>query len=527
VRAALAECRRFRSCKVVFPKGRYEFRPDLAYEEYLFISNNDEGLKRIAFALVDMEDVEIDGQGSSFVFHGTILPFVVERSHNVKLSNFSVDWQRTFHSEGRVLRCGPSGVDVEFSQAFPFTIQNGFLRFLDESRNTLPIGSVLEFDTVRREPAYGARDQWTAPDIQALPIAPGMVRLLHLKFQPAPGNTLVFAAANRNNPAITISESSGIQLNHVDIYHAGGMGVIAQRSRDIELDHVRVTPAPGSCRVLSVPADATHFVNCRGRIVISNCLFECQNDDATNIHGIYGRIAKRINARTVLVQLVHRQQYGFDLIHPGETLELVHPHSLITFGLAVPRTLERLNKELTQVSFAHELPAELKVGDGVAAIAYPDVTITHCTVRNNRARGFLLGSRGKIVIEDNVFHTAGSAIQLEGDLSFWFEQAGVRNLTIRRNRFENCNFGSWGNAVIEVRSRIDPKFRSISFYNRNIVIEDNLFRMFDQGRYLRMYSVDGIIFRHNRVERTKAYPPRIPAVHQFDITDSSHVEIQE
>jgi hypothetical protein len=48
VRAALEEIRKGKATKLVFPPGRYEFHPDRATEEYLFISNNDEGLKRIA-----------------------------------------------------------------------------------------------------------------------------------------------------------------------------------------------------------------------------------------------------------------------------------------------------------------------------------------------------------------------------------------------------------------------------------------------------------------------------------------------
>ena len=35
--------------RLVFPKGRYEFWPELAEEDFLFTSNNDAGLKRIAF----------------------------------------------------------------------------------------------------------------------------------------------------------------------------------------------------------------------------------------------------------------------------------------------------------------------------------------------------------------------------------------------------------------------------------------------------------------------------------------------
>src|SRR3569832_1020567 len=45
VRAALAEVRGGKTTKLVFPPGRYDFHPERASEEYLFVSNNDEGLK--------------------------------------------------------------------------------------------------------------------------------------------------------------------------------------------------------------------------------------------------------------------------------------------------------------------------------------------------------------------------------------------------------------------------------------------------------------------------------------------------
>ena len=73
-----------------------------------------------------------------------------------------------------------------------------------------------------------------------------------------------------------------------------------------------------------------------------------------------------------------------------------------------------------------------------------------------KARGLLLGSRGRIVVEDNYFHIAGAAILFEGDANYWFEQSGVRDVVIRGNLFENGNYGcpSWGAACIAVGSGI-------------------------------------------------------------------------
>ena len=102
VNAAIRDLRAGKSKRLVFPKGRYHFWPDRAAEEYLFISNNDESLKRIAFPLYGLSGVEIDGDGSEFVFHGTMIPFALKNSRRIILSNFSIDWDRTFHMEAEI-----------------------------------------------------------------------------------------------------------------------------------------------------------------------------------------------------------------------------------------------------------------------------------------------------------------------------------------------------------------------------------------------------------------------------------------
>jgi hypothetical protein len=115
---------------------------------------------------------------------------------------------------------------------------------------------------------------------------------------------------------------------------------------------------------------------------------------------------------------------------------------------------------------------------------------------------------------------------MEGDGRYWFEQAGVRDLTIRRNRFNNCNFGVWGKASIEVGAGIEPAKRSGSRYNRNILIEKNDFLRFDQSPLLSVYSVDGLTVRDNRVEQTTAYPASVVSGNLFDVSDSVNVSIQ-
>jgi len=345
VRAALEQIRQGNVDKLVFPAGRYDFWPDQAEEKYLFISNNDEGLKRIAFMLTGVKDLEIDGSGATFVFHGRMMPFLIEDSQGVRLKNFSFDFSRPFHSEGKVLAVSPDSVDVEFSGEFPYVIRNGVLVFTDGQKTSGPqttvksgevlydYGSLLAFDPVKRETAFMAKDRYgIGAGVVAQEIGPRQVRVSLDKVSANVGDILVFSPKMREFPGVVISDSTGVHLTGVTIHHCGGMGIIAQRSADIFLKEVRVTPQPGGQRIVSTTADATHFVNCRGKIEMVDCEFEQQKDDATNVHGLYARIIRMLAPNRFEVRLMHPQQAGIDFIKVGTRLELTQGPSMQTLG---------------------------------------------------------------------------------------------------------------------------------------------------------------------------------------------------
>ena len=67
--------------KLVFPEGTYHFRPEFAAGKYHCITNHDNGYRHFAFPLTGRRNIEIDGGGSEFIFHGRIIPFLIEDSH--------------------------------------------------------------------------------------------------------------------------------------------------------------------------------------------------------------------------------------------------------------------------------------------------------------------------------------------------------------------------------------------------------------------------------------------------------------
>jgi len=268
-------------------------------------------------------------------------------------------------------------------------------------------------------------------------------------------------------------------------------------------------------------------VNCGGQVVLEDCLFELQKDDATNVHGIYVKIVARRSPTVIDVKLNNSDQAGFDFIRKGQKLELVHSPSLITYAHPVVGQVERLDKALTRLTFTEPLPDRLALGDALAACDdYAALTIRGCTIRGNRARGILLNSRGPTLVEKNTFHTAGAAILFEGDARHWYEQAGVSDCVIRDNLFDNCNYGVWGRALIEVGAGIDPAFRAESRYNRNIRITGNTIRYFHPA-LLSLYSAQGVTFSGNKLEKTDAYPQWKPDAPRFDTPHCDNVSLQE
>ncbi|RYY62380.1 MAG: right-handed parallel beta-helix repeat-containing protein [Chitinophagaceae bacterium] len=514
--------------RLVFSPKRYDFYPDSTVDKYVFTSNNDEGLKRTVFMLSGISDLEIDGQGAEFIFHGYVSPFNVENSSNIRFRHFTIDWSRTFHSEGTIVEVGNHSVDVRFGPEYPYKIESGLLLFNDSLGNDYPYGSILEFDSRKMETAYMARDYYLAGNQPAISLSPGVVRIFTPDLTGTVGNVFVFNPAKRLVPAFVVADSKGVTFDYVTIYHCGGMGIVAQRSSNFLINHLVVSRNPKKDRVLSVTADATHFVNCSGFIRIDSCVFENQMDDATNIHGIYVQVARRLLPEKLLVELIHEQQYGFDFIRPGSALEFVHNTTMEAYDTMKVKSVKRLNKQFTEITFDKPLPQEMVVGkDVLAAIGlYPDVTISNSVIRKNRARGMLIGSRGKVIIERNIFHTPGAAILFEGDGSYWFEQAGVRDVTVRDNVFDNCNYGVWGNAVIQIGSGVQQEYRSASRYNRNIRIHGNTFNSFDP-RILTAYSVQGLAFFDNVVHESSEYPNKFIGSQQFNVSDCSDIRIDK
>jgi hypothetical protein len=145
----------------------------------------------------------------------------------------------------------------------------------------------------------------------------------------------------------------------------------------------------------------------------------------------------------LLTRFVHPQTYGFAPYTVGDEIAVMHAKILREYPnnpRAIVSKVERITDKDWLVTIQGTMPTFDK-DDVIDNITWNPslLTIRNCHVSVDPVRGFLLASRGKIVVENNTFdHCGMSAILVEGDAMGWFESSPIRDLLIKNNRFLNC-----------------------------------------------------------------------------------------
>ncbi|HSG71442.1 MAG TPA: right-handed parallel beta-helix repeat-containing protein [Planctomycetaceae bacterium] len=303
------------------------------------------------------------------------------------------------------------------------------------------------------------------------------------------------------------------------------MGFLFERTEDITLINSGVYLREGSPRMISSTADATHFCNCKGQILIENCRFENMLDDATNVHGTYVEVAAVIDSKTVRVELKHFEQSGFEFAAPGDVVWFIHHPDPRRASESAVASVRIVNERFIDLRFEDPLPRKLAKGDVLENKTWnPSFTLRGSVARNHRARNIVLKTPLKTVIENNDFSSMMSAIFFRGETFFWFESGNVEDVLIRNNRFKHCAYSQMEHAVVTVTPRLGAAFDPTIFYDRNIRIEDNVIETFD-NRIVWADRVDGLIIKGNTIRQTHAATPMRPNAHLFDFKNCRNVTV--
>lgn len=512
VHFALLVCRQTGDKTLVIPPGRYDFYRDRATDVSLWISNHDNnGARRVAFLVDGFADFAIQCEGAELFFHGYVMPFVIRNSRNVTLKGATIDWHHPLTAQGEILAADANAFVVRVRPEFNYTLKNGVLQFQGEGTDER-CDWFMEFDSRTGRPAFGSGDNCGGKWYQPWVIEELSERVLRinakLKHVPGVGNQMLLRYGSRNAPAVVICHSHGVDVKGVNVHHCGGMGLIAQRSSAIHLDGFNVVRRPGSPYAFSALADATHFVLCTGLITVENCRFEHQLDDALNIHGVYGRIVRRLAERELLVEFVHHQQQGNELFRRGERAAFIDNLTLSSYATGSVDAWLPVNERSAVVRFADDVPSGMIAGHCLENISNaPELVYRNNVARDNRARSMLIQGPGKFLIENNTISCPGAAILCGADANFWFESGGLEAVVIRGNEFRDCCYGvqAWGKSVIELLPQIKEIDKLETPFSGLIRIEGNRFIQGDPG-ILHARSCRRIEFINNVILPSDTYP---------------------
>jgi hypothetical protein len=305
------------------------------------------------------------------------------------------------------------------------------------------------------------------------------------------------------------------------------MGFLFERSEEIVISKCGIFVRPGSDRVVSTIADATHFSNCKGNILIENCKFQHMLDDGTNVHGTYVEINKIVDSKTVVVELKHFEQLGFEFAGIGDEMWFIQQPSPDRASVNKVTEVLTINDRFIQITFENNLPSNLKKGDNLENKTWnPVFTMRGCTINDHRARNVIIKTPLKIIIENNNFSSMMSAIQLRGDNYYWFESGAVADVTIRNNRFVHCAYGGAESSILYVTPRLGKDFDDKAFFDRNITFENNTIETFG-SRIIWTDRVDGLKITGNTIIQTKESVDLYPNSPMFDLINCNNVEISK
>lgn len=456
LRAAVAKCRVEGIHRLVLERGTWHLFPEKADGEFRHVTNHDPGYRRMAVHLDGFAGFEIDGQGSTFLCHGVIMPIAVDRSKNIILSNLVIDWDKPFHLEGSVVAARDDFFEVEMLAECEAELRNGKLLggmaegFFGEDANPKEARQDIRWNywidpttkaAAAVQPVLKLWNPKTRSFAEITEVAPGRFRIRNAhNTLPSVGSVMICKGMyrpNRLSPAIHFSSVDGVLVENVTVHRAGGMGLIVEDCADVTVKGLKVALREGAKSLLTTTADATHFMGCRGTVRVEDCFFENMLDDSCNVHGVYAIVEDAPAPDRLAIRFSHFQQLGTVFARPGDRLRLLKKDTLTGYAECRVTAITRHNADYYVLTLDRPVGDSLQPNSSIENLtARPDVIFRNNTVRNNRARSILMTAGGRVMIENNLFERPSMmGVLVEGDNDFWYESGGVEAVTIRNNKF--------------------------------------------------------------------------------------------
>lgn len=488
--------------KIVFEPGVYCFSSSAAARMDFHVSNHDQPpFRAVQLPIVGARHVVMEGRDTVFRFSGETMGLLLMDTDDVTIRGIRFEWADPEYAEGRIvgiedgrtrIRVEPGGGDLHVSGGRLFLRGDGWERGVVRGN----LFDCRDHGTVR-----GSQDVVWDGSAESLGNRDFLLGLdlFHDKragVGARPGDVFIMRDRTRPEPAICLYRAKDTLLEDVVICGGFGMGLLAQRSENVtfrgtvplvdregrgeELKAGAFPATPGGFTAHIV--DATHFSNCRGKVLVENARFARMLDDAINVHATCLGIVDIIDARRIRCRYMHRQSVGFEVFAPGERLRFIKGPTLENGPIGRVEGIVVESVDTIVLTLEGACPAEYGVGDAVEnADWFPDVVFRGNWVGENRPRGALFTTTGEVLCESNVFRRCMSAaIHVSADAQSWYETGACPCVHVRGNLFDDCQRVRPTGAVIVVSPEVIKPAEQRKNYHGRLVLEGNEFRNFGE-----------------------------------------------
>ena len=500
LRAAIEQARPTDRIKLVFHEGQHVIADTLA---------STDGPNPGAFAAELVFDgfrevvIEGEGNGAELLFSDFKRgAFRFLHCDRVTVDNIRIDWPRPPFSTGVVTASNGADIEVLIDDDFPMDGRlavTSVVRYDPNTGATCPVPDGVMYyhvppeNTVFLEPQ---RLRITFPEERDLP----------------PGAVLSFQHAQYGFDGFHFWHCGKVRLEDTVVHTCPGMAFHGHSCHDLTMRRCGVFPSRRQRRRFhSSTADGSHFVNFSGRVTLDDCTFTNTGDDCNNTWGTFMFVVDRLDDRTLRIS---HQGVGFmfpQKVEAGDVFEFVGADLATVARIEAEDVQVERKRGAYRVRFAEAVPNAVQKDSFLFdATRLPSLRIRNCRCVNTRGRGFLVTTRDAVVEGCTFDRLQSGGILALPMMEPWFEAAPLDGLTIRRNRFTNCNHGigpccgeimvgaihnGWTHGAVGV--------------NRNILVAGNTIE--NTGNlWIHIGSTDGAIVKNNIIVNGNAQNPHVP-----------------
>lgn len=439
----------------------------------------------------NMKNIIISGADTNFYFHGETRGVVIENSENIYFENINIDWGIPPTSTAKVISSDGKTFVVEALPGFTFNEQTRVSAFLEFSHTAF-------VPRTRGNDIYGDVETTRYLGNNQLEI------VFKSRHGAAPINTLVAVRHYLYEfDCFFINNSKNIYFESIQMYSAPGMGVRAYSTENLYFNRFSTKLKPNMARIMTVTADALHFIDCLGDLIVTNSLFEYTGDDALNEHGMYLNITEIIDANTL--RAVNPRGYNF-APKVGDHIEV---HTTMDLTLVQQLTVKAVTNANPGfiIEFNETLSDDVKINDVIGnASRTPQLLFENNIVRNKRCRGVLIQTRGATIRNNTFANLSDAGILVTADANDWYESITSHDILIENNKFLKNNYGV-GNTAGDIAITAFGKGYNTASVGaiKRVTIHNNFFGN-GANAGIAANSVDGLTISNNLIHNTALLP---------------------